>query len=431
VAGTGRRILVLAVCVLTCSAAAYGGLGAQRRSPSPAQRSSVDAVWVQLGPDGTQLVRALTSSAGCPAARFDDSRVMLRERTAPGPNFAIRSCELPVPADVRRVVVGDRELRVSAGSPRRIAVLGDTGCRLKAVDGFQACNDPEQWPFAAIARSVADYRPDLIIDVGDYLYREEPCPGGNNGCAGSPWGKNWETWAADFFAPAQPALTAAPWVFVRGDHESCARAGEGWFRFLEPRPFTACADMTDPYTISAGDLRLLIMDTVTANDTTPDQTVVQAFAEQFSKLGIEAEENAWLLSHRPIWGLLPGDSADAKPKVFNATLQQAARNTLPFGVQLVLTGHVHLAEVLSFSGPRPAQMIAGISGTLLLPQIDQNVVGMDVDGVPLAAATIRSEHGFITFEHQQNGWTATIRDVEGKPQTNGQCHLKERAAICA
>ena len=50
----------------------------------------------------------------------------------------------------------------------------------------------------------------LIIHVGDYLYRESACPPRDSGCARSPHGDDWPTWKADFFAPAAPALLAAP-----------------------------------------------------------------------------------------------------------------------------------------------------------------------------------------------------------------------------
>jgi hypothetical protein len=387
----------------------------------------VDAAWVQFGPQGSLQVRALTHAATCPTAELDDSTVPMTQRAVPSASFPVRSCESVLPAGVRQVEVADRDLAVPTGPPRRIAVLGDTGCRLKKVDGFQACNDPRQWPFARIARSLARYRPDLIIDVGDYLYREEPCPAGNPGCAGSPWGRNWDTWAADFFTPAAPALAAAPWLFVRGDHESCARAGEGWFRFLEPRPGVTCTDATDPYAVPLGGLRLLVMDTVRADDTHPTPPIVQDFARQFSALSHEAGDDAWLLSHRPLWGLVPSGTG---LQVFNATLQQASNNTLAPGVQLVLTGHIHLAEVLSFGGSRAPQVVAGIGGTLLLPDIDQDVVGMDVAGAVLTSATITSAHGFLTFERKTAGWSATIRDVNGGPQPGGHCRVEPKKMTC-
>ena len=127
---------------------------------------------------------------------------------------------------------------------KSIAAFGDTGCRLKSaktaakeddINGadargkFQDCNDPALWPFAQVAQSVADAKPDLVIHVGDYLYRESACPAGDAGCARSPYGDDWPTWKADFFAPAAPALRAAPWIVVRGNHEICRRAGAGLF----------------------------------------------------------------------------------------------------------------------------------------------------------------------------------------------------------
>jgi hypothetical protein len=423
---TFRVVLLAAVLVMSSASTS-----AARESPAaPAQ---VDAAWLQFGPQGSLLARAVTGAGACPPARLGTRTVSMTERAAPGPSFPVRSCEAVVPPGVRRVVVAGHHLTVPGGPPRRIAVLGDTGCRLKAVDGFQACNDPQQWPFSQVAQSLARYDPDLVIHVGDYLYREQPCPPATPGCAGSPWGPNWQTWAADFFTPAAPALRAAPWVFVRGDHESCARAGEGWFRFLEPRPTVSCTDRTEPYSIPVGGLQLLVMDTVRADDTNPSPPVVQDFAQQFSDLAGEAGDTAWLLSHRPMWGLVPGaapaDLADLQ--VFNATLQQASGNVLPRGVQLVLTGHIHLAEVLTFEGNRPPQMVAGIGGTLLLPEIDQELVGRDVAGAVLAAATIRSGHGFITFERRSSGWAATIRDVSGRPQHAGHCRLEDKEAACS
>ncbi|RAF64861.1 serine/threonine protein phosphatase, partial [Burkholderia multivorans] len=32
----------------------------------------------------------------------------------------------------------------------------------------------------------------------------------------------------------------------RGNHEECARAGQGWFRFLDPRPYSASRSCDDP-----------------------------------------------------------------------------------------------------------------------------------------------------------------------------------------
>ena len=54
------------------------------------------------------------------------------------------------------------------------------------------------------------WKPDLVIHVGDYHYRENACPKDIAGCRDSPWGYGWDAWDADFFVPARPLLAAAP-----------------------------------------------------------------------------------------------------------------------------------------------------------------------------------------------------------------------------
>ena len=63
-------------------------------------------------------------------------------------------------------------------NPRRIVVFGDTGCRIEGKRA-QACNNPNEWPFPKIAAIAARAKADLVLHVGDYLYREGPCPQGN------------------------------------------------------------------------------------------------------------------------------------------------------------------------------------------------------------------------------------------------------------
>jgi hypothetical protein len=84
--------------------------------------------------------------------------------------------------------------------------------------------------FPRFAGQAARTRPDLMIHLGDYLYRESPCQPGDNRCTGTPWGDNWATWNADFFEPAAPLLHHTVWLMARGNHEECGRAGNGFTR---------------------------------------------------------------------------------------------------------------------------------------------------------------------------------------------------------
>jgi len=154
-------------------------------------------------------------------------------RTSVDDGFPVAVCEGRAPAVTRQLVVGSSPAPILTPEVRRIVIIGDTGCRLEGR-AVQDCNDPEAWPFAEIAGRAAGRKPDLVIHVGDYYYRETACPVDRKGCAGSSHGDNWETWQADFFEPAAPLLAAAPWVLVRGNHELCRRDGHGWFRLLDP-----------------------------------------------------------------------------------------------------------------------------------------------------------------------------------------------------
>src|SRR5215468_6161335 len=198
------------------------------------------------------LVLALVPRAAqAQSARLESAYVVLGPQgavaRAPDAMFAVLVCEMPIPASATAASIENAPLPLPRSQLKSIAAFGDTGCRLKAAKGndgdddddggkYQECNNPAAWPFAQVAASIAAAKPDLVIHVGDYLYRESACPPRDAGCARSPHGDDWPTWNADFFAPAAPALLAAPWIMVRGNHEICSRAGAGYLRLLDQTP---------------------------------------------------------------------------------------------------------------------------------------------------------------------------------------------------
>ncbi|MGZ3323953.1 MAG: metallophosphoesterase, partial [Xanthobacteraceae bacterium] len=279
---------------------------------------------------------------------------------------------------------------------------------------FQDCNNPALWPFAQVAQSVADAKPDLVIHVGDYLYRESACPAGDAGCARSPYGDDWPTWKADFFAPAAPALRAAPWIVVRGNHESCRRAGPGYFRLLDPTPARTtpaqspphCIDLIPQFTVTLGEQSFIVLDSSNAADACPCDPA--RYAAQFAAM--KPKPGTWLLTHRPVWGFGP------RRRIVNATLQGALANwsgNLPEGIALALAGHIHVVEVLSFADKRSPQFVLGTGGTLLAGKIKTNLTGETIAGRRVAYG--RSDHrfGFAMLEPAAdgNGWAATFRDT--------------------
>src|SRR5262249_52417530 len=157
-------------------------------------------------------------------------------------------------------------------------------------------NDPVEWPFRLIAEVAAQQKPDLVIHVGDYLYRETPCPAGNLGCAGSPSGDTWAAWQADFFAPAETLLRTVPWVFVRGNHEVCDRGGQGWSRTLEPYAFNAqkgCNETAPPFAVAFDGLTLVALDVAPALGEKVNEVQAGFYRQQYKSLAQLTSGPTW------------------------------------------------------------------------------------------------------------------------------------------
>src|SRR5262249_43972483 len=151
----------------------------------------------------------------------------------------------------------------------------------------------------------------------DYHYRESPCPSGNSGCAGSPDGYNWEVWKADFFQPAAPTLSLAPWIFVRGNHEDCTRAWEGWFRFLDPYPYAAyaqgCQPFTEPYNVPFDSFNIAMLDSASSDQAKVNAEQLPIYRRQIAAIDKMVGSNTWLFMHHPIYGLRAGSPGNDQP----------------------------------------------------------------------------------------------------------------------
>jgi hypothetical protein len=389
-----------------------------------------DRAWLQLTSRGAELRAAATS--GCPTARLDGQAAPMQLRAPPSDAFPLAVCALPVPAGVQSASIGDWTAPLPRKSIRRILIFGDTGCRLKGA-AVQACNDPRQWPFALVAARAAARNPDLVIHVGDYYYRESPCPAGETGCAGSPHGDNWPTWDAEFFSPAEPLLRQAPWVFVRGNHESCMRGGAGWFRLLDaaPEPLT-CPAESAPFKVDLGALALFVLDSADTEDRSAPAKAVEAFARQLDAVTPAPNQPAWILTHRPIWGMVAAASVGPLGPIeipINATEQAAAKGRALDGVQLIVSGHIHHFASYAFGATRPSQLVAGTGGDVGDPGDSPRVRRDDarLDGLPAQGFTFE-RYGYLLLERDGADWTGVFRDLDDK--LVAACRLHERQFTC-
>jgi hypothetical protein len=442
-----KRYIFLALAALLAPAAAETtGI-----VPSTAANGfGANSVWMQLGPGGIAEIRA--AAHVCPQVVFDQiagqpprPRISMGLRAAADDKFP-SVCSLALPAGTKRVQIVEHqenpnvdiwsELPVPVADPKRILVLGDTGCRIKG-SAVQACNDPVAWPFAGLAYAAANLKPDLIIHLGDYLYRESPCPAGNAGCAGSPYGDNWEAWNADFFAPAGPLLAAAPWIVIRGNHEDCYRAGPGFLRLLGPvayDPVALCTDHLDPYAVTAGSQLIAIVDSATASDTALDDKTVAFYEKDFEALKAMANvgtgRELWFATHRPIWAAISGPLG--LPIGGSINLIQATGDLSAFGaISLMLSGHIHSFEAINYAGGKvPPQIVAGHGGDNL-DQTPDNLFGtifQGHSGVSVKDGLSVHGFGFLTMARDAKGWAIQLYDSAGVKEV--LCRFESGRVFC-
>jgi len=382
--------------------------------------------WVQTGPNGTNIARVITSKNQCPDIVLDGIQFPMIVRHSPDNDFPVFVCEFTLPSEISSASIAGRALELPIQNPKRLVILGDTGCRLETGDPPQSCNDPGKWPFRQIADTASSFDPDLIIHVGDYLYREDACPESDAGCKGSPFGDNFITWDADFFSPADKLLRTSPWVFSRGNHEECSRAGKGWFTFFDPNPpFDECQVFTPPYVVDIGFVNLLMLDSSAAKDNSAPLDLADTYSTQISTLESASGDNAWMVTHHPFWGI--GESS-GEVFMINDTLQAASNNVLADEISLVVSGHIHFFELINFVQNRQPQLIIGMSGT----EID-NPVGPPFPGMEIAGATVNegfnfNNFGFALLELADGVWNMSIRGVKGDILL--ACEIDGSAATC-
>jgi hypothetical protein len=422
-----------------------------------AQRDNV--AYVVLGEDGAAMVRVLTPESSCPAITVDARELPMAVRvplsvipqrghpeSSPSP---ILTCELPIPAGTRHAFVAGHALPLPQASYEKIVVIGDTGCRM----GYQKCQ-PESYPFEKVAASAARFKPDLVVHVGDYHYREG-CPSGMK-CDEGPWGYGWDAWNADFFTPGRVLLEAAPWVTARGNHESCSRAGQGYWRFLDPRPLMpghdcneakndGLGDHSEPYAVPLGaGAQLIVFDTSNSdrNYFKPGDPRIAIYSDTWRRIDELAHKASYNIGvdHHPLFALGAYRNQNGEIKLFGTDkgLEQSFgekdRPLLPPSISMLLSGHIHLWEQVSFKDKYPTQFVSGFSGT------DEDVTplpsSVPPDVTPAPSAVIKSMSswvggfGFMTMERRgADEWLVKVWDRDGHERNS--CQAKGTNSSCA
>jgi hypothetical protein len=379
-----------------------------------------ESAWVEIGPNNQAIARLLTPYLVCPSITVNGTTSPMTVRALPAtvpvrPTstdttlaaaqmstnskasvFTTTTCEFLLPAGATSASVAGIKLPLPKATVNRVVIIGDSGCRVSIGNVYQACGNPAIWPFSVISSVAAAMYPDLVLHVGDYQYRDNPCPPGNTACTGTPWGYGSDTWMADLFTPAAPLLAAAPWVMVRGNHETCNRAGQGWYRYLDPNPYNpapagskTCDDASndttgnfnDPWAVSFGDTQFVVFDSANASKTAYSPAAFEPYTTELAEAAALATPswfNIWAV-HHPVLGY----SAANPPTVGNPGLQSVmtakyGNNYYPPNINIAVHGHVHDFQALNFSSNHPATFVAGNGGdnldTALPATYDPNAV---------------------------------------------------------
>ena len=392
--------------------------------------------------------------------------------TLPGPNGTTvpqatslwTECEAIVPPGHSVATIGGVDLKLPVAHPQRIMVFGDTGCRMNGVlaangSNQQNCMNPSAFALQYLSTYEATFRPDLILQVGDWFYRDTNCQNTFAGC-GSPtsatyetWGDTFDSWNADVFFPEQASLAAAPWVMLRGNHESCGRGARGWFAFLDPHPynvnnvkcpFTAAypapggtaenptptynADFTPTFIVPINNVKLLAHDSSFANDSasfapgSPDINTAKNYDIDLTNAlnAVGDRSIAIFATHKPTFGLTYGSITGTNNNTGDFTEQavfsggtwagSAFTNGVPSRIGLFLSGHVHQLQYLV--GPTnyyPPQLIVGVGGSLLDADMNTGIVPSGITDV--------ASYSQISTPTTQ--WTFTVNKFDGtKPTVN-------------
>lgn len=474
-------------------------------------RTAFAFVLLGEGADGAPVAMVRTiaeSAAACPQLEPSAGAPrQLTERSRPptGGFDEVIVCEALYPVGVpARIEVNGKRFALPAvrlGTPRRVALFGDTGCDDSHKKPVQECDSlhTRSWPFAELSRDVDVQAPDLFIHVGDYNYRGTPksfvLPPAATGYArdlkidvydvgdidegpaprsagpaywsqnvpGSPQIDNWTAWRDDFFAPAHRLLPAAPWVFTRGNHELCSRAGPGWFYLLDTgsallgpgkeqaacpsqlppewrpgawprlpavpfagRPFPS--PTSAPTRLKLGDLNLIMIDSSNAADAFADNAGVYDAQYRTVATMLTDPTPTWIVTHRPLWALVTEEHGQPVPGasygIINVTQQVALSKAFPAGlpahVTAIFTGHTHRFQAIGFQGRRPPHIVVGTGGIELhdvvpKPSPDDPLRPVRVPDLAGADGYVvgLKEFGMLVIEPKRDGtWTGFLTGLK-------------------
>ena len=247
--------------------------------------------------------------------------------------------------------------------------------------------------------------------MGDYLYREPPCSSGEQHPCPTDYG--WAGWDADFFTPARKLSErrrGSWYAAITRPADAPRKAGFGFSTMRRGAGHPGkCPGMSDFFVAGIGDLRFAVLDSASLakekqkkkddlavaaagsqdaaaadeedddEDASAEQppSVVADLTARYKAIAGQVKGNAWILTHVTFNGVRVKDGGT----VPDSTMQQATLGPLlSSDVRMVVSGHIHMFEAISFADDKPPQLVGGNGGTKLAkkPDIPPTVNGLNV-----------------------------------------------------
>jgi hypothetical protein len=148
-------------------------------------------------------------------------------------------------------------------------------------------------------------------------------------------------------------------------------------------------------------------------------------------------QHAWLVDHHPFWGFKE-NPAGGPPLPLAAPLQEAWDRVWPKGISVILSGHVHLFEVVGVDHGRPAQIVVGDGGTLLSAPIEASLHGIALRGATVTAGQSEHQFGYTLLvrsgplrsllDRSDDEWRIMLKNAHGDALIT--CTIVDRNAKC-
>ncbi len=426
--------------------------------PDLQENSHYYYTWIQKAfgqsADGSQApltdwwVRSISIKGNCPTVdnekmniRFDSSKFEDSKKFSDAPSLLVCEYQMKSYAVSLSYPDGRTQTLSRPTTQTSIFLVGNTGRN----------NLSESPVFKDVAQKIVsqeNINHTTTLHLGNFIFSNQK----------AKTKETWQIWQDEFFQAAQPLLAQTPFIFTRGDSESCKLEGgfRGWFYFFDAKAgpvngidLQACEqnyNIASSYLVSFGKNIIGVLDSSNASPSHADRQEILKYSTELALLndGIKQlksdkehkNKQASLVSHRPFWGLSSKDHSVETMTLQKAYHQfiQASAHHLP-GFKQIISGHENLFDLLKFHQGKISQVIVGNSGNrkgrpykhsngrVYLDLAAHGAATKEVrrDVLPKAAKSTKG-YGVLTTKKNRHGHLKTIvESCSLSVKSNGRC----------